>query len=195
MTKPAARLGSIFASKGEAIPAPAVAYVGLRQLQGRPERRKEEPTKFGPPDQSADRAPAWKGTNRRHFPPEDDFGKPPELPAAAAPATSPLSSLIARHRVPRASPPPPLPREQTPPAQAASRVEVAKYTPTPVTHELAPTQSEPVGPLAKRIKRKKLTVRLERDIFQGFKDLAYRGDCTYQSILEAAIRAYLDRSG
>ena len=108
-------------------------------------------------------------------------------PAAAdpPPAVSPLSALITRHGVARPSPP----------AHAATRVDVEKYLSTPEAGEQAPTPSKPAAPPAKRIKRKKLTLRRERADFRRFRELADRSDRTYQSILEAAILAYPDEAG
>ena len=75
---------SLFAQKGEAEPAPAVAYVSLRQMQGKPDRRDAapdrraqwgdgqdngKPSDSSPPQRRAFTASGTDHDGRRHFTP------------------------------------------------------------------------------------------------------------------------------
>ncbi len=210
MTEPktASSQSSLFARKGEAEPSPAVAYVSLRQLQGKPDRRDERPEhrrdQRHPAKQgSSPEVPGQRSGERRHYTPASGlaFGQPPEpwrpdasqaatAERGAAPGWSPLSSLIVRHGV--AAPPP-----EPPPAR--TKIDPLKYLSTAGTGgrrtAAAPSPAEPCKPLAAKRstyrKRKKLTLRLGPKRFEQFEKISKSSGRTYQSILSAAITAYL----
>lgn len=164
MTEPqtASPRSSLFARKGEAAPSPAVAYVSVRQLQGKPERRAEGPDRrerqrqrrqergsFDGPDR---RGPDQRGSSdRRHFTPASGlaFGQQrvawvdPERPADASEETTTeddvrqvpsfLSSLIQRHGVAKAPPAAPAPERMV-----ASRPGAAAASPATPRPEREP---------------------------------------------------------
>ena len=251
MTEPktASSQSSLFARKGEAAPSPAVAYVSLRQLQGKPDRRKERPD--GRRDQrhlaeqgSAPEAPEQRSADRRHYTPASGLalGQRP-VPWRSAEARSddsqattperavtrdppPLSSLIVRHGVASAPPapwepeptiaarrvgaiaPPATPRPepaapqqpQAPPAASPTKIDPLKYLSAAGARgrrtAAAPSPAKPCEPLAAKRspygKRKKLTLRLGQRRFKKFKEIADKTDRTYQSILLAALKVYLE---
>ena len=203
-TNPAATLiSSLFARKGDAVPSPSVAYVSLRQLQGKPERRSrddrgpaEEQTSSGASELNTNETSNWSGPDRRHYTPKEGLAygqSSAETPAATCPSQggSRLSALIVRHKVAPPSPPASALQEQTPPSEASVRIDVGKYLVSSRARETSKTPSQPVQPQSKRIRRKKLTVRLDRKHFERVKKIANRGDLTYQCIVEAAIIDYL----
>ena len=205
-TNPAAAfIGSLFASKGNATPSPAVAYVSLRQLQGKPERRTsrsddhgpaEELTSSGASEPSTDETTNWCGPDRRHHTPKEGLAygqRPDEMPSVTNPSQggSRLSALIVRHKAIPPSPPASSLQAQTPPSEATVRIDVGKHLVASRAREQSKTPSQPARPQPKRIKRKKLTVRLNRKHFEHVKEIANRGDLTYQCIVEASVIAYL----
>ncbi len=231
----------LFARKGEAVPAPAVAFVSLRQLQGKPEHRGGEPDRReqqhahrhdeGPVDGPERRGPDYGG--RRHFTPSsglafDQQFVPWELPegesgaseetAKVPEAKKPVSSmsfLIHRHGAGELRPASP----RSEPALAPERVAAtaspaparkpplidprrALSTPaspvpppleSPATPTGVPESEEPPRETRKR-KRKKVTVRLEREQYARIKELAKRSGGTQQSVMEAAVAAYLNQT-
>ena len=248
MTEPktASSQSSLFARKGEAEPSPAVAYVSLRQLQGKPDRRQERPERRG--DQrhlaeqgSSPEVPEQRSGERRHYTPasglafgqrsvswsyteaRSDESQATTAERAVTRDPSLLSSLIVRHGVASA---PPAPRGPEP-TIAARRVGAIAPRVTPRSEPAAPRQpqappaasptkidplsaagargrrtaaaqspAKPSKPLAAKRssygKRKKLTLRIGQKRFKKFKEIADATDRTYQSILSAAIKAYLE---
>lgn len=105
---------SLFARKGEAEPAPAVAYVSLRQMQGKPERREEGPDRRaqwsaqqrdeGAPDSQAPQRRGFAASGpdhdgRRHFTPRSGLAMDQEYVPWKAPedkAEAPQKSVAAR---------------------------------------------------------------------------------------------------
>lgn len=159
---------SLFARKGEAEPAPAVAYVSLRQMQGNPERRDEGPDRRAQwgerqgdgesPDSRVRRGSDHDG--RRHFTPrsglalgqqyvpwtapEDKADAPQETARArqAKTSVSVLSALIHRHHDGVAKPasraPEPAP---VPQRDAATSMPSPEYAPaTPRQPEARPAE-------------------------------------------------------
>ena len=234
----------LFARKGEAIPAPAVAFVSLRQLQGKPEhrggeldRREQEHAHRhdeGPVDGPERHGPDYGG--RRHFTPssglafdqqfvpwepsdgESDASEETAVAPKAKKPVSSMASLIHRHGVgelrpasPRfepalapervaatASPATPAPARKPPlidPRRALSTP--ASPVPPPLESPATPTGrpegEEPPSEKRKR-KRKKITVRLEREQFSRIKELAKRSGGTQQSVMAAAVTAYLNQT-
>ena len=234
----------LFARKGEAVPAPAVAFVSLRQLQGKPEHRRGEPDRRGdqhahrhdegPVDEPERRGPDHGG--RRHFTPssglafdqqfvpwepsdgESDASEETAVAPKAKKPVSSMASLIHRHgagelrpaspwsepalapeRVAAtASPATPAPARKPPlidPRRALSTP--ASPVPPPLESPATPTGrpegEEPPSEKRKR-KRKKITVRLEREQFSRIKELAKRSGGTQQSVMAAAVTAYLNQT-
>ena len=46
--------------------------------------------------------------------------------------------------------------------------------------------------LSHRLKRKQLTLRLDYDMFRHLQNISYVSDATYQSLLEDAVKSYLE---
>lgn len=260
---------SIFARKGEAEPAPAVAYVSLREMQGKSDRRDDAPDRRaqwgerqGNGNSTDGRSPQRRvftagGTDhdgRRHYTPRSGLAMgqqyvpwaPPEETAEApkktarsrrgTPSVATLSALIHRHQdggvKAAARAPAPAPR---PIAATESPV-----TPTPEDHSATPrppeeriaaaptkidmsylsaagapgqrttaakSPAEPAAPAApaapqakqppeirkRKVKRKKVTVRLEVEEYRQIKNLANKAGESYQSVMAAAITEYLNK--
>ncbi|MCH9019223.1 MAG: hypothetical protein IIA73_02515 [Proteobacteria bacterium] len=234
----------LFARKGEAIPAPAVAFVSLRQLQGKPDERGGEPDRRaqqhdgGPVDGPERHGPDYGG--RRHFTPSsglafDQQFVPWELPdgesgASEETATAPkakrpvssmssMSSLIHRHGVGELRPASPTSEPALAPERVAATASPATPAParkpplidprralstpaspvppppleSPATPTRLPESEEPPRETRKR-KRKKVTVRLEREQYARIKELAKRSGGTQQSVMAAAVAAYLNET-
>ena len=188
---------SLFARKGEAEPAPSVAYVSLRQMQGKPDRREAEPDRRAQwgdgldnrksPD-ICDRRGSDHG-NRRHFTPRSGLAvgqrfvpwtaheNKADAPEGAAckrqtkTSLSTLSSLIHRRR--------------DGDVQPASRA--PEPAPVPVVATASPT------PYKRKIIRRQVTVRLEINQFLKIKALAEHGEKFRQTVMAAAIADYLNR--
>jgi hypothetical protein len=191
--KPAAPLGSLFARKGEAAPAPAVGYVGITDLEGRfnrrrgqanldcGERRHPERAPEPPPAQ----APAGKRAKAPAAKPEPE--PEPEPPSHGEYRTS-LSSLILRRRPANASQPT---AASTPPEQRA-RERPASGAGDAAPEPARADQGPPLAPPVRRGKRRKLTLRLEQDHYKRIRDIVRDTDSTYQDVLSTAVARYLD---
>ncbi len=231
----------LFARKGEAVPAPAVAFVSLRQLQGKPEHRGGEPDRRGdqhehdegPVDVPERRGPDHGG--RRHFTPssglafdqqfvpwepsdgESDASEETAMAPKAKKPVSSMSSLIHRHGAGELRPASPWSEPAFAPERVAATASpaparkpplidprLALSTPASPVPQPPPLESPsaPAGlpdgekpPSEKRKrKRKKVTVRLEREQFSRIKELAKRSGGTHQSVMAAAVAAYLNET-
>lgn len=169
---------ALFARKGEAIPSPAVGYVSITQLAaGTDARRAPEPLCLvGEPDPE---------------PTVDD-------------AERPLSSLIHRHR----SRPAPVtlsaPANDTttlawqPSDRQGTTIDIMRYLSVASGRAKVPAGGServvetPPFRLSHRLERKQLTLRLGYDAFRQLQNISYVTDATYQSLLEAAVLAYLE---
>ncbi len=238
----------LFARKGEAVPAPAVAFVSLRQLQGKPEHRGGEPDRRGeqhahrhdegPVDLPERRGPDYGG--RRHFTPssglafdqqfvpwepsdgESDASEETAMaPKAKKPVSSmsSMSSLIHRHGAGELRPASPWSEPALAPEPVAATASPATPAPvrkpplidprralstpaspvppqpqeSPATPTRLPESAEPPSKKRKP-KRKKVTVRLEREQYARIKELAKRSGGTQQSVMAAAVAAYLNKT-
>ncbi len=250
---------SIFAQKGEAEPASAVAYVSLRQMQGKPERREDAPDRraqWGERQEEgnstdgqdlqrrATKATATDHDGRRHYTPRSGLAigqqyvpwSPTEKQADAAknsararkgsPSVASLSALIRRHQDGAAK----AAARKPEPAREAQRISPTGSPVTPSREGISTTPREPeertaagptkvdmsylsaagaqgqrpavaAAPQAKqpptarqrKIKRKKITVRLEIEQYMQIKDLAYRNGKSQQSVMASAVADYLDK--
>lgn len=240
---------SLFARKGEAEPAPAVAFVSLRHMYGKPEQRAERPDRrehmeaYQPDGESADKrirhGPDHDG--RRHFTPRSGlaFGQryvpwaAPENEADASVDTAKgrkakktvgslsvasLSALIHRHRdgparpvltpqsaaattSPAPEPGPAVPRRpEAPAAKGPTKVDMAHLSTSGTRGRRPAVAKSPADPVAqppatrkRKMKRKKVTVRLELDQFRRIKALADRAGQSRQSIMAQAVADYLNK--
>ncbi len=151
--------GLLFARKGEAAPAPALAYAGAAVSRGR-FRHPHQPTSAGGAERG-DRGPKPLSPRQARaavtlaFDPGGAEKKAPSTDDDFLPS---LSDLIRRH------------------------VAVEEPAARP-----APTRA------AGSRGRHQLTVRLDLDDFDRFKDFAQRRGFTYQHVLATAAMAYLDQ--
>lgn len=254
---------SLFARKGEAEPAPAVAFVSLRHMHGEPDQRADRPDRreqLGAhrhdgvsPDSEVRRGPDHDG--RRHFTPrsglafgqqyvpwgtteteadasEDTARERKAKRTVGALSVASLSALIHRHRDGSAQPasarpepaltpqrvaatasPAPQPPEpgpaapQQPEALAAAgptKVDMAYLSgagtpgrrpasPKSPADQATPHASQRSATRTPKIKRKKVTVRLEPEQFLQIKALADDAGKTHQSVLAKAVAAYLNK--
>ncbi len=169
---------ALFARKGEAIPSPAVGYVSITQLEaGTDERRSPEPLCL--------------------------VGEPDPEPTADD-AERPLSSLIHRHR-PRLAPTTlSAPANDTTTAawqrsdRQGTTIDIMRYLSVAsgrANDDAGGSErvvETPPFRLSHRLKRKQLTLRLGYDAFRHLQNISYVSDATYQSLLEAAVLAYLE---
>ncbi len=220
---------SLFARKGEAAPAPAVAYVSLRQMQGESEQREEGPDRreqWGAPqndgestDRRAHLGPDHDG--RRHFTPRTGLAYGQRYVPWAAPETeadapqdtarvrkakttvgplsvASLSSLIHRHRDGFAQP-------EAPPATGPTKLDLTHLlaarprgrppaSPKLPAEPATPHAAQPSATRKPKMKRKKVTVRLEFEQFSQIKALAERAGKSRQSVLAKAVAAYLNKN-
>lgn len=260
---------SIFARKGEAEPAPAVAYVSLREMQGKSDRRDNIPDRraqWGEPQGNGNstdgealqrRVFTATGTDhdgRRHYTPrsglamgqqyvpwsqpEEEAEAPKKTPRSrrGTPSVATLSALIHRHQdggvkaaarepAPATRPiaatespvaPPPEDHSATPRtpeeriAAAPTKIDmsylsaagaqgqrttVAKSPAEPAASAApaAPQAKQPPKIRKRKVKRKKVTVRLEVEEYRQIKNLADKAGESYQSVMAAAITEYLNK--
>ena len=262
---------SIFARKGEAEPAPAVAYVSLREMQGKSDRRDDAPDRraqWGERQGNGNstdeqvlqrRVFTASGTDhdgRRHYTPRSGLAmgqqyvpwapseEEPEAPKKTArsrrgtPSVATLSALIHRHQdggvkaAARQPAPAPAPRPiaatespVTPPPEdhsATPRAPEERIAASPTKIDMsylsaagaqgqrttvAKSPAEPAAPAApaapqakqppeihkRKVKRKKVTVRLEVEEYRQIKGLADKAGESYQSVMAAAITDYLNK--
>ena len=249
---------SLFARKGEAAPAPAVAYVSLRQMQGEPERREDAPDRRaqwgdrqGDGNSTDDRVLQRRtskahGTDydgRRHYTPRSGLAmdqqyvpwSPTERQAEApkktararkgSPSVATLSALIHRHQDGAAkaaarepapqritttglpvtpspednSATPQRPKERI--AAGPTKVDMSYLSATGAQGRRTAVAKSPAAPQAKqpptarkrKIKRKKITVRLEVELYMQIKSLADREGESQQSVMASAVADYLDK--
>ena len=171
---------ALFARKGEAIPSPAVGYVSITQLEARTDAR---------------RAPASLCL-------VGEF----DLEPTVDDAERSLSSLIHRHR-PRLAPTTlsaPAPANDTTAAAwersdcRGTTIDIMRYLSVAAGCANDDAESServvetPPFRLSHRRKRKQLTLRLHYDAFRRLQNISYVKDATYQSLLEAAVMAYLE---
>ena len=169
---------ALFARKGEAIPSPAVGYVSIAQLEAGIDQR------------GAPASLCLVG--------ESDFGSIDDA------AERPLSSLISRHR-PRLAPTTlsaPADDATTAAWQPSDRpgttIDIMRYLSVASGRAKVPAGGServvetPPFRLSRRLKRKQLTLRLGYDAFRQLQNISYVTDATYQSLLEAAVLAYLE---
>ncbi len=182
--------GPLFARKGEATPAPAVGYVSVRILQGKPERRRGEGEREGPERRLSAFERLFGVAASAALAPAAEVA--PQAPPAAAPEAPPpalrqapggteasgagpsLSLLIHRHLQPKAPSPAP------PPAAAAAPPWAAP------AERPAPKSKATPG------KRHQLTVRIPESEYERFKALADATGQTNQDILAKAVHDILD---
>ena len=167
---------ALLARKGEAFPSPAVGYVSVRQLQGKPVK-----LVFDTSDETTAAA-------------ETDH------------VQSPLSSLIRRHRIAQAPTFGPVPETaattatEPPPAERRPpMIDLMCYLSLPSSHDVRPdpsaAEADSVAPERVRNRnRKQLTLRLDYHKFEHLRDVAENAHATYQSILEAAVMAHLGQT-
>ena len=185
--KPAPPLGSLFARKGEAAPAPAVGYVGVTDLEGRFNRRRAQgDLDYGErrhgdsaPEQPPAQAPAGKRAKAAAAKPA---AKPEPAPPSHREYRTSLSSLILRRRPANAS--------QAPATAPPARPAAAAGAPTPEAARA--DQGPPLAPPVRRGKRRKLTLRLEQDHYKRIRDIVQSTDTTYQDVLSTAVARFLD---
>ena len=171
---------ALFARKGEAIPSPAVGYVSITQLEA--------------------------GTDERHAPASLCLIGETDLEPTVDDAERPLSSLIHRHR-PRPAPvtlSAPAPANDTTTAawersdRQGTTIDIMRYLSVASGRANDDAGSgervveTPPLRLSRRHKRKQLTMRLGYDAFRHLQNISYVSDATYQSLLEAAVLAYLE---
>ncbi len=169
---------ALFARKGEAIPSPAVGYVSITQLEA--------------------------GTDARRAPASLCLVGEFDLEPTVDDAERPLSSLIHRHR------PRPAPTTVSAPAndtttaawqrsdRQGTTIDIMRYL--SVASGRANDDADgservvetPPFRLSHRLERKQLTLRLGYDAFRHLQNISYVTDATYQSLLEAAVIAYLE---
>ncbi len=169
---------ALFARKGEAIPSPAVGYVSITQLEA--------------------------GTDARRAPTSLCLVGEADLDPTVDDAARPLSSLIHRHR-PRLAPTIlSAPANDTttaawqPSDRQGTTIDIMRYL--SVASGRANDDAggsgrvveTPPFRLSHRLKRKQLTLRLRYDAFRHLQNISYVSDVTYQSLLEAAVMAYLE---
>ena len=179
---------ALFARKGEAIPSPAVGYVSIAQL----EAGIDEITQLeaGIDERGAPASLCLVG--------ESDFG------SIDAAAERPLSSLISRHR-PRLAPTTlsaPADDATTAAWQPSDRpgttIDIMRYLSVASGRAnddagaSEPVVETPPFRLSHRLNRKQLTLRLGYDAFRQLQNISDESDATYQSLLEAAVIAYLE---
>ena len=256
---------SIFARKGEAQPAPAVAFVSLRQMQGKPERREDAPDRRAQwgerqgdgntgdgqaPQRRVYTAGQTDHDGRRHYTPRSGLAlgqqyvpwsapgteaEAPEKTARArkgSPSVATLSALIHRHRdgvagaaprdpeptpaaqriIPTESPLAPSPEAvyATPPepkeriATEPTKIDMSYLSASGAQGQRAAAPKSPAAPAApqakpppaarkRRLIRKKVTVRLEIEQYMQIKSLAEKNGGSYQSVMAAAVREFLDK--
>ena len=169
---------ALFARKGEAIPSPAVGYVSITQLEA--------------------------GTDARRAPTSLCLVGEADLEPTVDDAERPLSSLIHRHR-PRLAPTilsAPANDTTTAAWQRSDRqgttIDIMRYLSVASGRADDDVGSgecvveTPPFRLSQRLKRKQLTLRLDYDAFRHLQNISYVSDATYQSLLEAAVMAYLE---
>ena len=187
--KPAAPPGSLFARKGEAAPAPAVGYVGVTDLEGRFNRRREQVgLDYGErrhTNIAHEQRPAQAPAGKRAKAPTPEPEPPP--PSHGEYRTS-LSSLILRRRPANAS--------QTPVATAPTERRAGERPATAAgdlgPEPVRPDPGPPLAPPVRRGKRRKLTLRLEQDHYKRIRDIVQNADTTYQDVLSTAVARFLD---
>lgn len=165
--KPPAALSSLFARKGEAAPAPAVGYVGVTDLEGRFNRRREQAGLDYGERRHGDSAPEQR---------------PAQAPAPAA----------KRAKAPAAEPEPPPPSHgeyRTSLSSLILRRRPANASQAPAAR---PDQGPPLAPPVRRGKRRKLTLRLEQDHYKRIRDIVQDTGTTYQNVLSTAVARFLD---
>lgn len=165
---------ALLARKGEAFPSPAVGYMSVRQLQGKPVKLVYD---------TSDETTAAAETDH---------------------VQSPLSSLIRTHRIAQAPTFGPVPETaattatEPPPAERRPpMIDLMRDLSLPSSHDVRPNPSaaeaDSVAP--ERVQnRKQLTLRLDYHKFEHFRDVAENAHATYQSILEAAVTAHLGQT-
>ena len=169
---------ALFARKGEAIPSPAVGYVSITQLEA--------------------------GTDERRAPASLCLVGESDLEPTVDDAERPLSSLIHRHR-PRLAP-----TTLSAPANDTTTAEWERSDRQGTTIDIMGYLSVASGRanddagsservvetppfrLSHRLRRKQLTLRLDYEAFRHLQNISYVSDATYQSLLEAAVIAYLE---
>ena len=169
---------ALFARKGEAIPSPAVGYVSITQLEA------------GAGERGAPASLCLVG--------ESDFEP------IVDDAERPLSSLIRRHR------PRPAPTTLSAPADDATTaawepsdrqgttIDIMRYLSVAsgrAGDDIGSSErvvETPPFRLSHRLERKQLTLRLGYDAFRHLQNISHVSDATYQSLLEAAVLAYLE---
>ncbi len=169
---------ALFARKGEAIPSPAVGYVSISQLEAGTDARRP-PASLCPVGES-------------------------DLEPTADDAERPLSSLIHRHR-PRLAPTTlSAPANDTTTAawqrsdRQGTTIDIMRYLSVAsgrANDDAGGSErvvETPPFRLSHRLKRKQLTLRLGYDAFRHLQNISYVSDATYQSLLEAAVLAYLE---
>ena len=168
---------ALYARKGEALPSPAVGYVSITQLE------------------------AW--TNDQSAPASLHLVGGPDVESSAGDPGVPLSSLIHRHRPCSASATLSAPANDTTTAawdraeRQGATIDLMRYLSVPSAHAIgdaggAEADATPPSRPAPRLKRKQLTLRLDYDAFRVLRNISYSEDVTYQSLLEAAVRVYLE---
>ena len=169
---------ALFARKGEAIPSPAVGYVSITQLEA--------------------------GTDERHAPASLCLVGEFDLEPTVDDAERPLSSLIHRHR-PRLAPTTlSAPANDTTTAawqrsdRQGTTIDIMRYLSVAsgrANDDAGGSErvvETPPFRLSHRLKRKQLTLRLGYDAFRHLQNISYVSEATYQSLLEAAVLAYLE---
>ncbi len=169
---------ALFARKGEAIPSPAVGYVSVTQLAA--------------------------GTDERHSSEPLCLVGEYDLEPTVDDAELPLSSLIHRHRSRPAPVPLSAPANDTttaawqPSDRQGTTIDIMRYLSVASGRAKVPAGGServvetPPFRLSRRLKRKQLTLRLGYDAFRQLQNISYVTDATYQSLLEAAVLAYLE---
>ncbi len=169
---------ALFARKGEAIPSPAVGYVSITQLEA--------------------------GTDARRAPASLCLVGEFDLEPTVDDAERPLSSLIHRHRPRLAPTTPSAPAIDTttaawqPSDRQGTMIDIMRYLSVAsgrANDDAGGSErvvETPPFRLSHRLKRKQLTLRLGYDAFRHLQNISYVSDATYQSLLEAAVLAYLE---
>ncbi len=168
---------ALFARKGEAIPSPAVGYVSISQLEA--------------------------GTDARRAPTSLCLVGESDLEPTVDDAERPLSSLIHRHRQRLAPTAPSAPTVDTTTAawersdRRGTTIDIMRYLSVASGRanddaggSERVVETSPFR-LSHRLKRKQLTLRLGYDAFRQLQNISDESDATYQSLLEAAVIAYL----
>ncbi len=169
---------ALFARKGEAIPSPSVGYFSITQLEA--------------------------GTDARRAPSSLCLVGEADLEPTVDDAERPLSSLIHRHR-PRLAPTTlSAPANDTTTAawqrsdRQGTTIDIMRYLSVAsgrANDDAGGSErvvETPPFRLSHRLKRKQLTLRLGYDAFRHLQNISYVSDATYQSLLEAAVLAYLE---